>query len=52
MVYRQNPETVDRVAKAVGLTEAESIVVQAFMVDCCFSIDEFKAALKELGIRN
>jgi hypothetical protein len=50
MVYRQNPETIDRVAKAVGLSEAASILVQAFMMDSCFSIDEFRAALKDLGL--
>ncbi len=50
MVYRQNADS-DKIAKAVKLTEAEKILVEAFIVNNVYSIDEFRAALKELGIR-
>lgn len=52
MLYRQKPETIDRIAKAVNLTEVESILVETFIMDNEFSIDEFRSALKEIGIKN
>lgn len=50
MVYRQNPDNIERIAKGTKLSDVESSVVQQFMIDSCYSIDEFRAALKELGI--
>lgn len=50
MALRQKPESMDRIASAVGLTEAEAVLVEAFILDNFFSIDEFREAIKELGI--
>jgi hypothetical protein len=51
MFLRQNPESFARIAKAVKLTETETILVESFMFNEGFSIDEFRVALKELGIQ-
>jgi uncharacterized protein YlaI len=51
MCIRQNPDTVDKIAKAVGLSEAESILVESFILTHQFSIEEFRAALKNLGLK-
>lgn len=47
--FKHRPESFGGVAEAIGLTDVESILVEAFVVDACYSIDEFRAALKEIG---
>lgn len=51
MVYRQNPAEIDRVAKSVGLTEPEAILVEAFMMDNVFSVEEFRFAIDSMNVR-
>ncbi len=51
MCIRQNPETIDRIANAVKLSDAESILVESFILTHQFSADEFRKVLKELGIK-
>lgn len=50
MCRRQSPDSIDRIGDAMKLTETEAILVEAFILDNHFSIDEFRAALKEIGI--
>jgi uncharacterized Zn finger protein (UPF0148 family) len=51
MVIRQKPDEMSRIQKGVNLTEAEAILVEGFMINSCYSIDEFRSALKEFGIK-
>lgn len=51
MCLRQNPDAIDKIQKAIGLPESAAIVVESLILHSCYSIDEFKAAMKELGIR-
>jgi hypothetical protein len=51
MVIRQKPDDIARIQKGVGLSEAEAILVEGFMLNSCYTIDEFRDALKELGVR-
>jgi hypothetical protein len=50
MVLRQKPDNLDRIAKAIKLKESEAVLVEAFMMNNEYSIDEFRKAIKELGI--
>lgn len=48
MIFRQNPSSIEKIQKAVNLTNAEAILLEAFMMHSMYSMEEFKKALEEL----
>lgn len=49
--YRKNVESYERLAAMLRYEEEELIIVSAFMIDHCFSIEEFKTFLKKWDIK-
>ncbi len=50
-IIRKNVKSFDQLKKMMKYPENETILVAAYMIDNCFSIDEFKIALMNLNIK-
>lgn len=50
MAIQQKPEDIDRISVKLKLSEIEAILVEAFILDNCYTIEEFRLVIKELGI--